>query len=86
MRTLNSMDDVERWIGGHERELHELGEQNRANDDAVHLVASLVLHGWTDDAIYEQLRELIPSNDGQDSPLADAPVLLRELRRLAATP
>lgn len=48
-------------------------------------VASLVLHGWTDAAIYEQLRELVPSPDGQHSPLADAPDLLHEVRHLVVT-
>ena len=34
-------------------------------------------------ALYEQLRELIPSFDGQRSPLEDTPALLEEVRRLA---
>ncbi len=77
------MTDIEHWIDLHEVELHELAERTDAHDDTVHLLASLVLGGWTDDAIYEQLRELIPSLDGQRSPLEDAPALLEEVRRLA---
>jgi hypothetical protein len=79
------MTDIEHWIDLHEAELHELAERTDAHDDTVHFLATLVLRGWTDDAIYEQLRELIPSPDGQRSPLEDAPALLEEVRRLAAT-
>jgi hypothetical protein len=79
------MTDIERWIDLHENELHDLAERTDTHDDTVHFLASLVLAGWTDDAIYEQLRELIPSLDGERSPLQEAPALLEEVRRLAAT-
>jgi hypothetical protein len=79
------MTDIEHWIDLHENELHELAERTDTHDDTVHFLATLVLAGWTDDAIYEQLRELIPSLDGQRSPLEEAPVLLEEVRRLAST-
>lgn len=79
------MTDVEHWIRLHEAELHELAERTDMHDNTVHFLATLVLGGWTDDAIYEQLRELVPSLDGQRSPLEDAPVLLEEVRRLVAT-
>ena len=79
------MTDIERWIDLHENELHDLAERTHTHDDTVHFFATLVLAGWADDAIYEQLRELIPSLDGQRSPLEDAPALLEEVRRLAAT-
>ena len=75
----------ERWTGRHETELHELAERTGVHDDTVHFLATLVLGGWTDTAIYEQLLELIPSPDGQHNPLADAPELLEEVRRLVAT-
>jgi len=79
------MTDIERWIDLREAELHELAERTDTHDDTVHLLAMLVLAGWTDDAIYTQLRELIPSPDGQRSPLEDTRVMLEEIRRLAAT-
>ena len=79
------MTDPEHWIDLHEAELHELAERTDMHDDTVHFLAMLVLAGWTDDAIYEQLRELLPSPDGQRSPLEDTPVLLEEVRRLTAT-
>ena len=79
------MADIERWIELHDGDLHELAERSGTHDDTVRFLATLVLGGWTDDAIYEQLRELIPSPDGQHSPLADAPSLLEEVRRLVAT-
>ncbi|MGZ6946314.1 MAG: hypothetical protein ACXVL8_20645 [Acidimicrobiia bacterium] len=79
------MTDIERWIGLHEAELHELAERTETHDDTIHFLATLVLAGWTDDAIYEQLRDLVPSLDGQRSPLEGAPALLEEVRRLAAT-
>jgi hypothetical protein len=66
-------------------ELHELAERTAIHDDTVHFLATLVLAGWSDAAIYEQLRELIPSPDGQHNPFADAPELLEEVRRLVAT-
>ncbi len=79
------MSDVEHWMDLHETELRELAHRTGAHDDTVHFLAVLVLNNWSDDAIYEQLRELIPSPDGQHSPLADAPVLLHEVRQLVAT-
>jgi hypothetical protein len=79
------MTDVERWLDLHEAELHELAERTATHDDTVHFLAKLVLAGWTDDAIYEQFRELIPSFDGQRSPLEETPALLEEVRHLAAT-
>jgi hypothetical protein len=77
--------DIEHWIDLHQYELHELAQRTGTHDDTVHYLATLVLQGWTDTAIYEQLRELIPSPDGQHSPIADAPELLDEVRRLIAT-
>ncbi len=79
------MTDIERWIDHHETELHELAERAGAHDDTVHFLATLVLAGSTDTDIYEQLRELIPSPDGQHSPLDGAPDLLHEVRQLVAT-
>jgi hypothetical protein len=79
------MSDIERWIDLHETELRELAEREGAYDDTVHFLATLVLAGSTDSDIYEQLRELIPSLDGQRSPLAGAPELLHEVRQLVAT-
>jgi hypothetical protein len=76
--------DVERWIDLHEPELQELAERLGAHEDTVHFLASLVLAGETDTDIYEQLRELIPSPDGQRSPLAGAPELVQEVRQLVA--
>ena len=79
------MSDVEHWIDLHHDELHDLAQRTETHDDTIHFLATLVLSGWTDDAIYEQLRELIPSPDGQHSPLAEAPAVLDEVRRLVAT-
>lgn len=79
------MSEEERWIDLHKTELHELADKTGTHDDTVRFLAALVLDGWTDDAIYEQLRELVPSLDGQHSPLADAPELLQEVRQLVAT-
>jgi len=79
------MTDIEHWIELHETELHQLAEREGAHDDTVQFLATLVLSGANDTDIYEQLRELIPSPDGQRSPLAGAPELLREVRRLVAT-
>ena len=79
------MTDIEHWIDLHEAELHELAERTHMHDDTVHFLTTLVLAGWTDDAIYEQLHELIPSPDGQRSPLEQTPALLEEVRRLVST-
>jgi len=70
------MTDIERWIDVHHTALHELAERAGAHDDTVHFLATLVLSGSTDADIYEHLRELIPSPDGQHSPLAGAPELI----------
>ena len=79
------MTDTEHWIDLHEAELHELAEHAGMHDDTVHFLASLVLAGLTDDAIYEQLHEVILSPDGQRNPLETTPVLLEEVRRLATS-
>ena len=79
------MTDIERWIDLHESELHDLAERVGAHDEIVHFLAILVLAGSTDAGIYAQLHELIPSPDGQHSPLAGAPELLHEVRQLVAT-
>jgi hypothetical protein len=80
------MTDIDRWIDLHETELHELAERVGAHEDTVHFLVTLVLIGSTDADIYEHLSELIPSPDGQHSPLAGAPELLQEVRQLVATP
>lgn len=77
--------DIEHWIDLHDHELHELAERAGTHTDTVHFLATLVLAGSTDTEIYEQLRELIPSTDGQRSPLAGAPDLLDEVRQLVET-
>jgi hypothetical protein len=79
------MTDIERWIHTHESELRELAERRGAHDDTVHFLAALVLGGSTDTDIYEHLRELVPSFDGQRSPLEGAPELIDEVRRLVAS-
>jgi hypothetical protein len=79
------MSDIERWIDLHHTELHELAERSDMHDDTVQFLATLVLSGWTDEAIYEQLHELIPSLDGQRSPLEHTPALLEDVRRLTTS-
>jgi hypothetical protein len=79
------MADIERWMDLHEAELHALAEQAGEHEDVVRFLASLVLAGSSDDDIYEHLREVTPSWDGQRSPLHGAPHLLSEVRRLVAT-
>ena len=78
------MTDIESWIQVHATDLKSLATRIGAHDDTVVFLATLVLAGASDDDVYEQLRELIPSLDGQRSPLADAPELLAEVRRLVA--
>jgi hypothetical protein len=79
------MTDIEHWIELHETELHQLAEREGAHDDTVRFLATLVLTGVTDTDIYDHLRQLIPSPDGQHSPLAGAAELLHEVRQLVAT-
>ena len=79
------MTDIDRWIDLHQADLHELAEQVGAHEDTVHFLVTLVLGGSSDRDIYEHLRELIPSLDGQDTPLRGAPELLHAVRQLVAT-
>ena len=79
------MHDIRHWFTLHEAELHELAERTRMHDDTVHFITMLVLQGWTDAAIYEQLHEMIPSPDGQHNPLAETAELLDHVRRLVAS-
>lgn len=83
--TNSERPDIELWIDLHQSELHDLAERVGAHTDTVHFLATLVLAGATDADIYEELRELIPSSDGQHSPLAGAPELLDEVRQLVKT-
>jgi hypothetical protein len=53
--------------------------------DEIEGLGRLARAGWTDEAIYEHLHELIRSLDGQRSPLEQTPVLLEEVRRLVST-
>ncbi len=78
------MVDIERWITSHESEMHDLAARTGAHDETVHFLTVLVLSGATDDAIYEHLREIVPSPDGQRSPLRDTPELLAEVRRMVS--
>jgi hypothetical protein len=78
------MADIERWIDMHDAELRAVAEGTGAHDDTVRLLAALVLAGSSDDDIYEHLREIVPSSNGQRSPLAGAPELVAEVRRLVA--
>ena len=80
------MTDIERWIDGHESELHTLAARLGAHDETVMVLAGLVLGGLDDDDIYEQLREATPSWDGEHNPLGGAPQLLGELRQLIDAP
>jgi hypothetical protein len=68
----------------HDAELNALADQLDADGDAVRYIASLVLAGERDREIYERLHELVPSLDGQESPLAGIPGVLWEVRRLVA--
>jgi hypothetical protein len=79
------MTEIDRWIDLHETELHELAKRAGAHDDTVHFLVTLVLSGSSDTDIYEHLSELIPSPDGQHSPLEGAPELLQQVRQLVAT-
>jgi hypothetical protein len=79
------MTEIDRWIDLHETELHELAERVGAHADTVHFLVTLVLSGSSDTDIYEHLSELIPSPDGQHSPLDGAPELLQAVRQLVAT-
>lgn len=83
---MTDMGDVQRWVSEHEIELSALAERSRADEQVVRLLAVLVVGGLSDDEIYEQLRELTPSTDGQHSPLAGAPELVSAVRHLAGQP
>jgi hypothetical protein len=76
--------DIDRWMDEHDSDLDALAKALDADSDAVRYLASLVLAGENDHGIYERLHELVPSLDGQESPLAGIPELLFEVRRLVA--
>jgi len=82
---LPPMADIELWIDFHGPELRELADRVGAHAETVRFLATLVLAGSTDAEIYEHLRELVRSPDGQHSPLAGASELLREVRQLVET-
>jgi hypothetical protein len=78
------MSEIEHWISRHEHELHELATRTATQGETVEMLATLVLAGWTDTAIYDQLREITLSHDGQRSPLEHTPELIGAIRRLVA--
>lgn len=78
-------DDRDAWLADHEFALDDLAADAGIAATLVHAAAELVLIGLTDDAIYDHLRAHLLSLDGQHNELAGAPLVLREIRRLAAT-
>jgi hypothetical protein len=79
------MADVHGWMRLHEIELRELAVRVDAHEDTVHFLAVLVLAGESDDEIYEGLRAMSCSLDGEQNPLAGAPELLGAVRHLVTT-
>jgi hypothetical protein len=79
------MVDIDRWMDEHDAELMALAEQLGTHDDTVRYVASLVLAGERDPEIYERLRDVSPTFDGQRNPLAGAADVVFEVRRMVAT-
>lgn len=78
------MTEIEQWIDLHDAELREVAGRRHTDADVVRLLAMFVLSGLEDEEIYEQLREVLPSPDGQRNPLAGAPAVLDDLRDLVA--
>ena len=84
-RGARHVSDIEHWIDRHRDQLHDIASRAGANDDTVHYLAILVLGGSSDSDIYEYLRGLIPSVDGQRNPLEGVSHLVADVRLLVET-
>ncbi|MDR3649179.1 MAG: hypothetical protein P4L20_08820 [Acidimicrobiales bacterium] len=78
------MSDIDDWLRAHEEELADIARGTDLESPLVHLAAVLVLAGFEDTQIYDQLHALVVSLDGQRHPLAGAPRALEEIRLLAS--
>ena len=72
------------WLEEHASSLHQLAHDAGLAVGLVDTAAALVLMGLDDDEIYDQLRARVIFPDGQQNPLAGAPHVVHEIRRLVA--
>ena len=79
------MNNIEEWVSGHDASLEDIARDAHLPTRLVHLAAVLVLEGLPDHEIYNLLRELIGSMDGQHNPLEGARGALEQIRLLAAS-
>jgi hypothetical protein len=76
---------AEAWLRDHADRLAEIAQERGLALRAVQLVAVLVLAGFSDPEIFNELGSARVSLDGPRDPLAGAPAVLDELRRLVAS-
>jgi hypothetical protein len=69
------------WLGEHRRALDEISERYGADVRLTTGIALMVLNGFSDEQVYEDLGHEILVFDGQNSPLRHVPELLADVRR-----
>jgi hypothetical protein len=77
------MDEYEflEWIHDHRARLHEISARLGADERVTRGVALMVLSGYTDEEVYEDVADEVLVWDGQHSPLRQIPDVLAEVRR-----
>lgn len=78
------VSDATNWLTGNDEGLQRIAERAEVDADVARAAAALVLAGYTDEEIVDELREHVLVMDGQFSPMRHIPQLLFEVRELVA--
>jgi hypothetical protein len=74
----------EQWIEAHHEALQEISSRHGSDERLAIGLAVMILHGYSDEKILEDLGHEILVWDGQRNPLADVHGLLVDVRRAVA--
>lgn len=78
------MDEIHDWLQQHDASLVQIAEHLDLDGNLVRTAAALVLAGYVDDDIVEEIRDQVVARDSQESPVRHVPQMVFEVRRLLA--
>jgi hypothetical protein len=70
------------WVHDHRGKLHDISVRLGADERMIQGLALMVLSGYTDAEVYQDLQHELLVWDGQRNPLQPVPEALAEVRRL----